>query len=321
MAVTLHTPAVMAFDLEVRATRRLSPTFLRLTLGGDALANFADCGLGGPQDLRVKVAVPTPGHPMPDLGDLSPGWYQRWCSLDPGRRGAIRTYTVRSARLGESSPEVDIDFVVHDQGRVSSWARHARPGDPVTLIGPHRDAVSDGRREWHPPRPSPGRPVRVLLVGDETAVPAVGSILETLPAGYYGHALLEVPVREDFLDLRTASDVEVCWFARDQQPRGLGVQAALDAVTGRGADLPAHADVAAAHADIDHEVLWESSSDGNASADAFYGWVAGEAGVVRSVRRRLLQEFPMARGSVAFMGYWRSTTGPPAARSPGALPA
>jgi iron complex transport system ATP-binding protein len=300
--------------------RRLSPAYLRVTLGGPALHDFGGCGALGTRDLRVKLMVPSHGHSLPDLSDLSPGWYQRWLAMDPATRGAMRTYTVRQARLARPAPEIDIDFVLHgDGGPASTWATVARPGDRVTVLGPCAGSEGYGGIEWQPPVATPERPVRVLLAGDETAVPAISSVLETLPVGYHGHAVLEVPQAEDFLDLRTDSDVEIRWLARDGQPHGERLHNAVRQVLGRARgdatgrpgvqdDLP--------EIDVDNELLWESATlettpggtpdpgDLSATTD-FYAWMAGEAATVRGLRRYLVRDLGVDRRSVAFMGYWR----------------
>ena len=36
-----------------------------------------------------------------------------------------------------------------------------------------------------------------------------------------------------------------------------------------------------------------------------YAWLAGEAGVIRTLRRHLVAERGLDRRAVAFMGYWR----------------
>jgi len=61
--------------------------------------------------------------------------------------------------------------------------------------------------------------------------------------------------------------------------------------------------------DVDHDLLWEVPSDnhgGPAQQDApLYAWLAGEAGVIKTLRRHLVSELGIDRKSVAFMGYWR----------------
>jgi NADPH-dependent ferric siderophore reductase len=40
-------------------------------------------------------------------------------------------------------------------------------------------------------------------------------------------------------------------------------------------------------------------------SSGLYAWLAGEAGVVKRLRRHLVQDCGIDRASVAFMGYWR----------------
>ena len=111
----------------------------------------------------------------------------------------MRTYTVRQERLDAVYPEIDVDFVLHfdaagNGGPAATWALNAKPGDSLVLIGPNNRAAhcvtaeSYSGIEWRP-----GLAQRVLLAGDETAVPAISSILESLPPYMSGHAILEVP--------------------------------------------------------------------------------------------------------------------------------
>lgn len=302
--ITQTMSPTLCFETEVVRVRRLSPCFTRITFGGECLSRFDAGGTLGPRDLRIKVIAPV-GGVAPDPVDTSrPDWYQAWLQQDPRSRGEMRTYTVRAARLAGTHPEVDVDFVLHGAdghtGPAAAWAATADVGDRMLLLGPNseRSGRTDryGGIEWQPP----AKGGRVLLVGDETAVPAIASILETLPASYSGHALLEVPTADDFLPLRSAADVRMTWLARSARLRGeLLAEAVRDVVPpradGRSTEVP----------EADPDLLWETPTGGDQPRDVPYAWIAGEAGVVKQLRRYLVGTAGLPRSSVAFMGYWR----------------
>lgn len=344
--------AVMAFDVVVTRVERISANFQRITFGGECLRSF---GVQGPTlDLRIKVMIPPNGNDDGTGLDLQalmeapsegPGWYQRWLALDPAERGSMRTYSVREARCGDARPEIDVDFVMHfdadgNGGLASLWAAAAAPGDRVWLIGPNVHAAtcttagSYGGIEWRP-----GLAQHVMLAGDETAVPAISAILESLPADIGGHAFLEVPDPSDFQDVHTDSAVQITWLARGDGDHGELLDAAVRRAVrvpgwvslaapfavGVDAGSPAALSLAAAAAgpepeevDIDQAILWETPQRLNASALntslnpdrpsgalPFYAWIAGEAAVVRGLRRYLVRDVGIDRKQVAFMGYWR----------------
>lgn len=292
--------ALGCFEVEVRAVHRMSPSFVRVTFGGPCLAGFDVGGRLGPRDQRVKLVVPCGGG-APPLSDLSPGWYPRWLAQDPLVRGEMRTYTVRAVRGSGQRTEVDVDFVLHGStGPASAWASAVERGDRVVLLGPRRgrgDAYAG--IEWSPPAPHDGP---LLLVGDETAVPAIASILATLPCGYVGRALIEVPDALDVQVLRSGADIEVTWLPRGSRRHGDPLRDAVRSAVqaGEGSASPRVEDVA------EDELLWERAA-GVRVAGAPYAWVAGEAGVVRDLRRYLVGEACLPRSSVTFMGYWRAT--------------
>ncbi|WP_049822340.1 siderophore-interacting protein, partial [Arthrobacter sp. H41] len=227
---TSSVPAVSAFDVVVARVERVGANFQRITFSGACLSGF---GVARPLlDLRIKVIIPAEGRPCPEIGALmqgeggGAGWYQQWLGLDPGERGSMRTYTVRNFRGHLAEPEIDVDFVMHFDadgrgGPASQWAAKAAPGDRVCLIGPNAAAAqcttagSYGGIEW-----SPGLAQHVLLAGDETAVPAVCAILESLPAHVGGDAFLEVPDPADFQEVSTASSVRITWLARGSREHG-----------------------------------------------------------------------------------------------------
>ncbi|WP_018776100.1 siderophore-interacting protein [Arthrobacter sp. 131MFCol6.1] len=327
----------LAFDVTVAAVQELSPNFRRVTFGGYSLRDF---GVHGETlDLRVKLMIPSLAGdgtqlPLPVFHMEQAGWYQEWLAMDPATRGSMRTYTVRQERLDSVYPEIDVDFVMHfdavgNGGPAANWALNAKPGDALTIIGPNNRAahcVTAGTYsgiEWRP-----GLAQRVLLAGDETAVPAISAILESLPSYMSGHAFLEVPEAGDFLDLTSDADVEITWLARGasigrSRPHGELLQEAVRAAVPEPGwvGIKAAAGGAGPEPDdvnVDQNILWETPArmdataisagrnpDKPAGALPFYAWVAGEAGTVKELRRYLVRDVGIDRKQVAFMGYWR----------------
>jgi NADPH-dependent ferric siderophore reductase len=333
VTLTVQPEAVSApewafFGATVASVRRLGPSFLRLRLAGPELTGFGVAG----DDQRFKLVLARDGAGLQRLVDRGSDWYPEYCAMPEEQRPHIRTYTVRAARPERG--EVDVDVVLHGiedghAGPAARWAASAVPGDRIVLLGPDRHGR--GRMwgvEWAPPATAR----TLLLAGDETAVPAVCAILEGLGdgdrpttaegasqrgtseertaarsrTGRYGTrsvtALLEVPTAGDALDVALPPGVTVRWLPREGADRGSllvpAVHAALcelGVASGRPAELE---DV-----DLDRELLWEVP-DGDA-AGSCYAWLAGEAGVVKQLRRHLVGDLGVPRGAVAFMGYWR----------------
>ena len=277
---------VRVFEAVVAEVRDLSPHFRRVTLSGPSLRTF---GVPGPTlDLRIKMLLPVPGHvlqlPGATDGTLHAGWYQDWLRMDQPGRGFIRSYTVRALRTSGAETVIDVDFVLHrgagnPQGPGSTWAAKAYPGLSAWFVGPDATQVTAATRlpeagiNW-----SPGGARQVLLAGDETAVPAISSILEALAPGTTGHAFLEVPEQDDICPLETRSGVRITWLHRDggTVPRGQRLAAAVrEAVTpDDGAGPPA------------------------------YAWVGAEAGTVKDLRGILATDSGLDPRTCEFRGYW-----------------
>lgn len=325
---------MLAFATRVVDVSNVGKNFKRITFAGADLEHF---GAGdAPLDLRIKLMIPpvpvhgssvpgdAAGAALPDgfsslrpgallAEDEASGWYRRWLALPEEGRGSMRTYTVRALRPAGhrdnrgAEPELDIDFVLHlrtEGGRLTGgpatvWAAQARTGDELLILGPN-SALCDasyGGIEFRP-----GSATRILLAGDETAAPAICSILESLPAGITGHALIEVPTTEDIQGSSTRSGVSVQWLPRGSHPHGellAGAVRATVAIPAAGAVVTG-ADPE--DVDVDETILWETSS---ASTQPFYAWLAGEAGMIKELRRYLVRDAGMDRKQVAFMGYWR----------------
>ncbi|GAT67232.1 FAD-binding protein [Planomonospora sphaerica] len=291
-------PAYRFFHVRVLRSHRLSPSFVRITLTGDDLAAFAQCGF----DQRVKVVLPLPDGTFTPLGD-DDSWYGRWRMLPEALRNPIRTYTVRAVR--PALRELDIDFVLHgDTSPASRWATYAAPGHRLVVLGPNAECPGPvGGQEWAPP---PGAD-RLLLAGDETAVPAICSIAETLSPAVRARILLEVPQAADALPLDVPPGVRVTWLPRDGARHGdLLIPAVREAVRELAApEVSPGAETALEDVDVDADILWEVPQPTGPAAGGFYAWLAGEAGAVKLLRRHLVQEAGIDRSSVAFMGYWR----------------
>ncbi|MGP4016267.1 siderophore-interacting protein [Saccharopolyspora sp. 5N708] len=311
---TAEKPVYRMFPVEVARVQRLGPSFVRITFTAECLRGF---GAGG-VDQRIKVVLAQPGRTLADFPS-GPGWYQEWLALPEEIRPVLRTYTVRAYR--PEPAELDIDFVLHGgnghggnghsgngngatghAGPAATWAASARPGDEIGVLGPDRPGT--GRMwgcEWAPPASAS----HLVLAGDETAVPAVASIVETLPPCARGIVCLEVPEEHDRQDWIVPDGVEVRWFARRATaPHGQlleeGVAAALDELHPRSRGGAVELD----DVDVDAPILWDVPED-DASPGRFYGWLAGEATVIKRLRQLLVRDYGIPKQAVAFMGYWR----------------
>ena len=292
-------PAYRPYLVRVSRVRRLSPHFVRVTYTGDDLVHFGTAGL----DQRIKVVLPHADGTFDDFGqrDEAGDWYDRWRSLPAERRNVFRTYTVR--RIAPDAGELDIDFVVHHgAGPAGAWAEAAEVGQELIIVGPdQRSPHARGGLDWHP-----GTARRLLLAGDETAAPAIGSILESLGEGYEVDAFVEVPSAADALALAVPGSFRVNWLPRDDAPHGSRLIDAVTDWTARSADVLERAAAPRPQkledVDVDRELLWDSPEDADGD---FYAWIAGESATIKTLRRLLVSGCGVARKRVAFMGYWR----------------
>ena len=213
-------PARPQAVLTVLGRERLSPHTVRITAGGpgfDALRmnEFTD------KYAKVLFVDPALGLTPPyDLAALRE-------SLPADQRPVTRTYTLR--RADAERQQVVIDFVVHgDEGIAAPWAAHAEPGDVLTMSGAGGAYRPDPDCDWH------------LFAGDESALPAICSALEALPADARGLAYLETSDPGEYLDAKPPAGVGISWLHRSEpgsQPRLLA-----DALLA-GPWLPGRADV------------------------------------------------------------------------------
>ena len=238
--------------LQVQRSARITPRMIRVTLTGDALAGF---GGEGP-DRRIKMFFPAPGQDRPAVPRATSGG-PLWPAGEA--RPTVRTYTVR--RYDADANELDVDFVLHEgHGPAAAWARDARPGSWVGVSEPGGRYVPDPAAAFH------------LVIGDETALPAVATVLAALPPDVPTLAHLEVADAAE--EQQLPGSATVCWVHRGDRPAGEPLAAAV-----RAAVLP----------------------DGPGQA-----WLSGESACVRDLRRHLIDDRGFDRRAVYATGYWRA---------------
>jgi NADPH-dependent ferric siderophore reductase len=296
-------------EITVARIKRISPTFARVEFAGTELA---EVGLDGPiYDQRIKLIFPNEAGRLPRL-DATGGWYDQWLELPESERGAMRTYSIRDLHGDGDDRRLVVDFVLHLQpgatGPASLWASRADTGHRVIVIGPRR-GVAWGGIEFEP-----GPATRILLAGDETAVPAITRILEDLPVTAVGHAFLEVPDEADILALKAPAGFVLRWLPRGHESVGRRlIPAILTHFATTGPDDVAVDGVAVDGVDPG-DIVWETPTFSGSGEDlvsgegvaGLYAWIAGESAVVRAVRRHLVDDVGLDRRQVAFMGYWRA---------------
>ncbi|CAQ01983.1 siderophore-interacting protein [Clavibacter sepedonicus] len=248
--------------LEVVRAERLTPHLVRVHLGGEgmrALLERAAPERLAATDAYVKLMLPprgsglTPPYDLPALRETRPA----------EALPAVRTYTLRHA--DPAAGTCAIDFVVHgDEGLAGPWAASAQPGDLLAASGP------GGMY-----RPSEDAAIARVLLGDDSAVPAIAAALAAMPADATGVALLEVDGPDDELPLAHPSGVAVRWIHRSRTP---------DAVP--GAPL-----VAAARA--------LERPDGEVEVFAH-----GERGAMKELRAVLQDGWGIDRRALSLSAYW-----------------
>ena len=161
----------------------------------------------------------------------------------------------------EANRELDVDIVVHERGVASDWVRAAAPGARAAVSGPGRGWAYDEQAE------------SFLLAGDESAVPAIGQLLEVLPAERAVSVHIEVSRPDGRSPLPPHPRATVQWWdAAAGDPPG-------DALVGSVAGAPL--------------------------APTTQLWVAGEAAAVQRIRRILFEERGLSRSRATVRGYWK----------------
>ncbi|MYW01614.1 siderophore-interacting protein [Streptomyces sp. SID3343] len=243
---------------EVLRREQRSEHVATVTVGGPDLADFD--GMGADQWVRLffrregqaRLRMPT----WSGTGALL-----QLLTMDTQTRPWVRSYSVRSFRAADL--ELDIEVAVHGgQSPGSRFGLNARPGDEVAIL--------DEGITYLPPAGA-----RTLLVADDSAVPAVLSILESAPPDLEGVALLEVADAADVREIQAPPGVDVRWIhgrTAHETPGRLALRALTDT------DIP---------------------------PPPLYAWIAGESGLVKGARRLLVRERDVPKTAITFLGYWK----------------
>ncbi len=245
--------AAVAIFGEVIEVQRLAPRLVRVVLGGDGLDGFVPIEW---TDQYVNALFVPPGAPYAVPFDVDAAR-----QLAPEHRPLGRRFTIRW--WDEATRRLALDVVVHgDVGVAGQWANNARPGDRLQIVGPSGGYAPDPEADGH------------LLVGDESALPAIAASLERIPEGRPVHAVLVVDDEGHELDLACPGDLVATWVHR-----------------------------LAPDADGDHVLRAVAAIE--LPPGRIQVFVHGEASEVRAVRRHLLGDRGIPKEGTSISPYWR----------------
>jgi NADPH-dependent ferric siderophore reductase len=239
-----------AFEQSQPVIERVRHELKRRTLTISAIERLT------PAMLRLHLM----GEDLADFTSLSPDDHIKIFIDNPGGEPFMRDYTPR--RFDNAGRSLVIDFAVHDAGPATLWALSAKVGDTLNIGGPRGSAVVSGPvRQW-------------LLIGDETALPAIGRRIEEADASVSITSVIAVGEASEHQSFETAARHEEIWVHRplSKAADAAPLIAALDAV-----DLPA----------------------------GTFVWIAAEAIVAKSLRAYVTDKRNLPAGWFKAAGYWQ----------------
>ena len=245
--------------LQISRIIELTPSMRRITLAGPDLEGFHSPSF----DDHVKLFLPAEQGGKPVMPTLGPDGLEFPADAP---RPATRDYTPR--RYDPVAQELDIDFVLHHSGPATDWATQASVGDYLGIGGPRGSFVIPTGFDWH------------LLIGDETALPAIGRRLEELPQGTQAIAILKTSGVASRLEFETRCDARIEWLV-DEPVSG-------DADPAQGTEA------------LERAVRSLALPKGEG-----YVWAAGEYTAIQRVREYLVKERGLDKGRIRAASYWR----------------
>lgn len=239
--------------LRVARVQTVTPHLRRITLAGEELHDFISASF----DDHVKLFFPAAGEERPRLPELGPNGL---VTVDGAPRPTMRDFTPR--RFDRDALELDIEFALHAHGPATDWARQAEPGQWLGVGGPRGSLIIPTTFDWH------------LLIGDDSALPAIARRLRELPAGARAIAVLEVTDPSARLQFDTDARLETVWRHRNQ-------------------------------ASPDHDAWLQALRDTTLPAGDGYAWAAGESAAVRVLRQHLVGERGIDKSRIRAAAYWK----------------
>ncbi|MBT5137734.1 MAG: siderophore-interacting protein [Acidimicrobiaceae bacterium] len=223
---------------------------LRLVLGGERLAGFPSTQPAA----SIRLVVPWAGDKF-----AIPTWTGNEFLLSDGRRPALRTFTL--VDFDASMNQLILDIVRHRGGEIAQWAEAVRMGDAAAVSGPGRGETIDRNAQHY------------ILLGDETAIPAIRQMIEAIPDAIRVTVHIETVSPEARLELPVHPGLSIIWHdAEAAAPPCSQLQAAITTVA------------------ID---------------DATRIWAAGEAAAAQAIRKYLFNERAVPRHHTSIRGYWK----------------
>ena len=240
----------------VRSSTRLTPSMIRVVLADGDLDRFV---MPTDTDTYVNVAIPPQGAPYDAVFDAKQVRDEHPADVQPARR----RYTVRS--WDDATKVLTLDFVVHGtEGVAGPWAASVQAGDVLVFDGPGSGYRPDPEADWH------------LLVGDESALPAIAASLEAVPEGSLVVVRLLCDGPDHEIELTSPGVLDLEWLHR-QGDEG------------------------------DVDLLAESLRTLAFPRGRVHAFVHGEADEIRAIRRHLLGDRGVARTDMSCSPYWRRT--------------
>lgn len=236
--------------LELARKQRLGQRMIRVTLAGDQLDGFE---IEQPA-ASVRLLIPSPGS----TGLVIPEWNGNEFLLGDGSRPIIRTFTPRA--MGRDG--LDLDIVLHDGGAASGWAEAADSGAAAAISGPGRGYQIDHLA------------TEMVLVGDETAIPAIGQLIEQVQGSMPVEVHLVVTRGFGRVEIAEHSNTSVTWH----DPSSIG--------------------------EVGDTMVDALSVAGIGGSTAIWG--AGEAAAMHRIRTYLFKQLGIPRSQATVRGYWKA---------------